>query len=103
MPRTRIVSEAEHGRGWLFVAEIDPEAAGGSPRRREVTLSWADHERWCGGAKPPCDIAERVLRFAIGRGLLDRLGERFDCSTVRRLAPEIEAFLTDGDQDPGSS
>lgn len=103
MPRTRIVSEAEHGRGWLFVAEIGPGAAGGPSLRREVTLSWADHERWCGGAKPPSVIAERVLRFAISRGLLDRLGERFDASTVRRLAPDIEAFLTDGDQEPGSS
>lgn len=100
MPRVVVLSETEHGRGWRFVAEIQEP---GGRRSVEMTLSWADHERWSGGAKPPSEVAEHALRFAASKALLPRLGERFDASTIRRMAPELEDFLLGRDQDAGWS
>lgn len=100
MPRVEIVSETEHGRGWRFVAEIHEP---GATRNVEMTLSWADHERWSGGAKPPSDVAAQALRFASSHALLPKLGNKFDASTIRRMAPELEDFLLGRDQDAGWS
>lgn len=100
MPRVEVVSEVEQGRGWKFAAQI---AEAGAARTVEMTLSWADHERWSGGGKPPSEVAAQALRFAASHGLLPRLGNRFDASTLRRMAPELEDFLQGRDQDAGWS
>lgn len=100
MPRVVVVSESEHGRGWRFIAEIEEP---GASRNVEMTLSWADHERWSGGAKPPSEVAEQALRFAALNILLPRLGSKFDASTIRRMAPGLEDFLLGRDQDAGRS
>jgi len=100
MPRVEIVSETEHGRGWRFIAEIQEP---GVSRKVEITLSWADHERWSAGAKPPSEVAAQALRFAASNALLPRLGSKFDASTIRRMAPGLEDFLLGRDQDAGGS
>ena len=93
MPRIHVESERELGAGWEFDVVIEPDD------RRQMTLSWADYELWSGGAKPPSQVAERVVRFAASRRLLTRLRPRFDASTVRRLAPDMDALLGFDGQD----
>ncbi|MBL0922075.1 MAG: hypothetical protein IBJ10_08090 [Phycisphaerales bacterium] len=103
MPAVRVASELEHGPGWIFTVEFASPESPQTPLRRELTLSWADHERWTGGARPPSEVAARVALFAARRGLLPRLGPRFDASTVRRLDPDLEPALADWAQDAGWS
>jgi hypothetical protein len=90
MPRVRVESERERASGWQFEVVVV-----GTGERRTLTLSWADHERWTGGARPPSETAERVARFVVERGLLARLRERFDASTVRRIDPGLDEAVSD--------
>lgn len=86
----RIVSmiEQETARGWRY------EVTWQSPRGLSVhilTLSWVDHDYWCGGREAPSMMVRRVFECFVcsGRAIPDRA----DCSTLRRLYPELDEAL----------
>ncbi len=83
-----LTSEREIDRGWAYDVVVNrPE---GRSTEHVVTLSWADHDHWCGGASAPSRVAEAVVRYAATRR---ELPEEFDCSTVRRWFPDLDAEL----------
>lgn len=92
MPRIRVDAERERPHGWEFDVSI-PGGEGVERAAVVVLLSWADCELWSGGSSAPSRVAEEVVRFAASRGLLDRLGGRFDAATVRRLDASVDAAL----------
>lgn len=80
-------AESETPRGWRYAVTIrrsDIET------EHDVTLAWVDHDHWCGGAVSPGRVVEAVIRFAAARRALPA---QFDCSTVRRWYPELDAEL----------
>ncbi|MFZ4576009.1 MAG: hypothetical protein ACOYN0_16590 [Phycisphaerales bacterium] len=83
-----IGAEREIDRGWAY--DVSIRWPDGNASDHEVTLSWADHNHWCGGASPPSRVAEAVVRLATSRGSLP---VEFDCATVRRWCPGLDAQL----------
>ncbi|MGH7242604.1 MAG: hypothetical protein ACREJD_04235 [Phycisphaerales bacterium] len=99
----RVMEERETPRGWSYRVVVDaPEA---DPTEHEVTLSWVDHNYWCGGIQAPSVTAEQVLgtlfdavrNGTICDGLRDSFGGRlptqFDLSLARRIVPSLDAKL----------
>lgn len=101
-PEFRLLEERETPRGWRYRLEW---TCGGATTAHEVSLSWVDHNYWCGGAQAPSATAEQVLGAlieAIGRGkvctscrsiLEGVLPGRFDLSIVRRIVPDLDTGL----------
>lgn len=80
-------AERETPRGWSYCVTVRrPEGE----TEHSVTLAWVDHDHWCGGAVAPGRVAEAVIRFAAARRALPT---QFDCATVRRWYPELDAEL----------
>lgn len=78
-----VMLEHETPRGWGYTVRL---AGPAGPREHEVTLSWADHDYWCGGAQPPSRVVERALETMLRVGLPGgvELPAKFDLATVRR-------------------
>lgn len=85
-----VIVGAEHeiDRGWAY--DITVTWTDGSITEHVVTLSWADHHHWCGGASAPSRVAEAVVRYGTQRGSFPA---EFDCATVRRWCPGLDAEL----------
>jgi hypothetical protein len=81
-----VQSETETTHGWSYLVRIERD--GDKPTEHLVTLSWADHEHWTGGASPPSRLVEAIARTLMkheGEGdVPSRLPDRFDASTARR-------------------
>jgi hypothetical protein len=90
-------TETATSRGWLY--EVTLTGRDGSSRHA-VSLSWHDHDYWCGGALAPSRLLERLLGLLtrhMGTGATPAaLPERFDCATARRWLPEIDDLLREG-------
>lgn len=96
----RVMEERETARGWSYRVVVERETVS---TEHEVTLSWVDHNHWCGGTQAPSVTAERVLESlfdAIGRGAIcdgmrqlfgGRLPTHFDLSLARRIVPSLDA------------
>ncbi len=101
--RVEVLEERETSRGWSYRVVV--VCGAGAPSDHEVTLSWVDHNHWCGGTQAPSVTAERVLGAlvaAMADGMESgamrdvrhgRLPERFDLSLARRMVPSIDAIL----------
>lgn len=99
----RVMEERETPRGWSYRVVVGPGDENST--EHEVTLSWVDHNYWCGGTQAPSVTAERVLGAllrAIGghetvEAFPARFGEelpaRFDLSLARRLVRGLDASL----------
>jgi hypothetical protein len=88
IPRIESVSEQESARGWRYQVHIT------GPRGTSIhtiTLSWVDHDFWCGGRDAPSTTLDRVLTVALSAGIT--LPHRTDCSTLRRLIPGLDHAL----------
>jgi len=89
--------ETATGRGWSY--EVTLTTADG-PSTHEVTLSWHDHDYWCGGAIAPSRMLERLLGLVlkhVGQGAMpSALPDRFDCATARRWLPDLDDTLRQG-------
>lgn len=99
----RVMEERETARGWSYRVVL----GGGESdaREHEVTLSWVDHNYWCGGTQAPSVTTEQVLATLLGaiadgaacpsmrdaRG--ERLPDRFDLSLARRIVPKLDSML----------
>lgn len=90
-PRIDVLTEEEMPRGWAYRVTIDRGEVGSS--EHAVTLSWADHEHWCGGRLPPSTVVEAVVRFLLGHEGERAIPARFDASTARRWFPAIDREL----------
>lgn len=111
MPTIHVHTEEELRRGWRYDVQITrdvparvPGGAGSAAdctrartTRHVVTLAWADHERWTGGALPPSRLIELILDFLLRReeeeGMPFELPARFDASTARRWFPSLDQAL----------
>ena len=89
--------ETATGRGWSY--EVTLTTAKGSSAHA-VTLSWHDHDYWCGGAIAPSRLLERLLGLLLnnlGHGTTPAsLPDRFDCATARRWLPDLDDQLRQG-------
>lgn len=90
-------TETATSGGWLY--EVTLTTPGGSTTHA-VSLSWHDHDYWCGGALAPSRLLERLLSLLsrhMGKGNTPAsLPPRFDCATARRWLPEIDDLLREG-------
>ncbi len=107
MAQIDVRTETETGHGWRYEVAVTREQAaqGGSTGRATavrttlhiVTLSWVDHQYWCGGSQAPSRTIESVMEFLMEReqdpGEAFTLPERFDAATARRWYPSIDARL----------
>ena len=92
MAQVEIVSEREGRAGWVFTAQVLDE--GGTLRRHEVNLSWADYNLWSGsGADEPARVAEAVLRFLLTKLEASAVPARLDAATARRRYPDADAHI----------
>jgi hypothetical protein len=95
LARVIVHAETDSPRGWRYQVVVERDGFGASDH--EVTLSWADHEYWCGGHDPPSSVVERfvgVVASRAGEGRVPSpLPARFDASTARRWLPELDALM----------
>jgi hypothetical protein len=89
--RIEVMTEEEAERGWRYRVRVEREA--GSASEHEVTLSWADHERWSGGAAAPSKVVEAVVRYLVAREGERAVPARFDAATARRWWPGVDREL----------
>ncbi|MEQ8844895.1 MAG: hypothetical protein RIB58_08570 [Phycisphaerales bacterium] len=96
-------TETATSRGWHY--EVTLTTAGGASTQHTVTLSWHDHDYWCGGALAPSRLLERLLALVaahLGQGDAPKaLPARFDCATARRWLPTLDDDLRQGSASGG--
>jgi len=89
--------ETATSRGWLYEVTV---TAQGTSTSHDITLSWHDHDYWCGGALAPSLLVERLLALLtkhLGKGSMPTfLPARFDCATARRWLPDVDDLLRQG-------
>ncbi|MBL8876971.1 MAG: hypothetical protein JNM86_14340 [Phycisphaerae bacterium] len=99
----RVMEERETPRGWSYRVVVG--CGEDHSTEHEVTLSWVDHNYWCGGTQAPSVTAEQVLETlfeAVRNGVIcdglrhsfgGRLPSQFDLSLARRIVPSLDAKL----------
>ncbi|MCC6660598.1 MAG: hypothetical protein IT437_06900 [Phycisphaerales bacterium] len=87
--QVQVQTEEESGWGWRYRVTITRDGAGSE---HTVTLSWADHEYWCGGRLPPSSVVEGVIRYVAERRV--DLPVKFDAATCRRWYREIDREMS---------
>ncbi|GIW74153.1 MAG: hypothetical protein KatS3mg103_0675 [Phycisphaerales bacterium] len=92
-----VQTETATAGGWSYQVVL---VIGQRSSTHTVTLSWHDHDYWCGGALPPSRLLERLLAIVaanLGQGRTPAtLPARFDCATARRWLPELDDLLRQG-------
>lgn len=86
-PRLAITTEHETPGGWWYSIEA---AEGAEDRTIRLTLSWADHDHWSGGAQRPSHVAEACLRVIVEHLGVAALPDRLDCARGRRLIHDFD-------------
>jgi hypothetical protein len=81
-------TEEETDHGWRYVVDVERS---GATESHTVSLSWVDHEHWCGGRQPPSRVIERLMNLLIGHGR--PIPATFDAATARRWFPGIDREL----------
>lgn len=93
-PVIEVTTEQETERGWSYEVRIrtgaDGDGAGESSH--VVTLSWRDHDYWCGGKLAPSRMLELVLEHLV-KNYHEALPAKFDASTARRWVRTIDRDL----------
>ncbi len=90
LARVDVQTEIDACRGWRYgVVVTRPD---GRVSEHSVTLSWVDHDHWCGGRLAPSRVVEAVVAY-----LLEAVGgdlpTSFDAARARRIAPGIDREL----------
>ena len=82
-------SETLLTRGWQWQVLVSNN---GHSTAHTVTLSWHDHDHWCGGTLAPSHMVERVLEYCLAR--MDQIDQplppTFDAARARRWFPAID-------------
>lgn len=86
-----VLTERESPRGWTFEVELPDGAAPGARRRVDVTLAWVDYEYWSHGSASPSRVAQAVVESLLDAAPERALPDRFDASTGRRWARDLDA------------
>ena len=79
-------SETLLNHGWQWQALVTHN---GQSSTHTFTLSWQDHDHWCGGTVPPSRMVERVVEYCLTRRE-EPLPLKFDAARARRWFPEID-------------
>lgn len=111
MTRIEVEIERETGRGWSYEVSIRRDRAGDpdtgtstataiGTTRHTITLSWVDHEHWCGGVKAPSRVIEALVATLLARegdstatGAAFELPAIFDAATARRWFSSLDDEL----------
>ena len=86
IPRVEVSTEEERPGGWSYLVLVHRETG---PISHTVTLSWRDHDYWCGGASAPSRVMQAVMEFLL-RHESPPLPAKFDAARVRRWLPQID-------------
>jgi hypothetical protein len=89
IPRVEVTTEEERPGGWSYAVVVHRE---NGPASHTVTLSWRDHDYWCGGASSPSRVIQAVLEFTL-RHETPPFPRKFDAARVRRWLPQIDQEL----------
>lgn len=99
VPRVDVREERETPRGWSYrvLVRQGPQPAA----EHRISLSWVDHQHYCGGTQPPSVTVEQVVnalldaidRHALAPQFGTALPTRFDISLARRMVPGLDATL----------
>jgi hypothetical protein len=89
IPRIEVQVEQECPHGWSY--QVLVHRSEGS-EAHTVTLSWRDHDYWCGGASPPSRVVQAVMEYLV-RHETPAWPARFDAARVRRWLPQIDQEL----------
>ena len=96
-PEIEVGTETATPGGWTYAVTLVGHKGSSS---HTVTLSWHDHDYWCGGAIAPSRMLERLLALVaahLGEGDTPKtLPERFDAATARRWLPDLDEVLRQG-------
>lgn len=102
-PRIDVREERETPRGWSYRVLVRHAQQPSTEHR--ISLSWVDHQHYCGGTQPPSTTVEQVVaalleaidHHAFARTLPPQFGTalptRFDISLARRMVPGLDATL----------
>lgn len=90
LPRAQVVSEQDDAQGWAY--EVLVRLGSAAPTQHQVTLSWRDHDYWCGGNIAPSRVVVAIVEYALSNGP-KALPASFDCSTARRWLPRLDQEL----------
>jgi hypothetical protein len=85
-PRVEVQTEEERPGGWSYLVLVH-RARGAD--EYTVTLSWRDHDYWCGGALAPSRVMQAVMEYLL-KHECPALPSRFDAARARRLLPRID-------------
>ena len=88
-PRVEVQTEEERPGGWSYLVLV--HRAGGADEYT-VTLSWRDHDFWCGGASAPSRVMQALMEYLL-RHETPAWPSRFDAARVRRWLPRIDQEL----------
>lgn len=86
-PRVEIGTERETDHGWTYEVSIRRE--GEQETLHEVSLSWRDHDYWCGGTKAPSRVVQAALEYAVANDAAPPA--RFDLARLRRMLPRFDS------------
>lgn len=89
IPRVEVGTEHERPGGWSY--QVFVHRAEG-PCEHTVTLSWRDHDYWCGGASAPSRVIQALIEYVL-RHDTPPLPPRFDAARARRWLPQIDQEL----------
>lgn len=88
-PTVVVEVERECAAGWEYDVTIRQDDHAAS---HTVTMSWRDHDYWCGGAMSPSRVVQAVIEYALAH-MGSPLPDRFDAAKVRRWLPRIDSEL----------
>jgi hypothetical protein len=91
VPQIEVITELEHGRGWEY--RVAAERDSGERTEHTVRLSWVDHEHWSGGRTAPSRVVQVLMELLLEREREQRIPDKFDASTMRRLHPELDGQM----------
>ncbi len=88
-----IREEREIDHGWWY--EVAVRRPNHAEDVYEITLSWRDHDFWCGGAIAPSRVVRAVVEYALAHET-PAFPATFDAARVRRWLPRIDEELRVG-------
>ncbi|HYE60515.1 MAG TPA: hypothetical protein VD997_00840 [Phycisphaerales bacterium] len=90
IPRVEVQTEEERPGGWSYLVIIHRTEGA---QEHTVTLSWRDHDYWCGGASAPSRVVQAVIEYVLRNDAPAPLPLKFDAAKARRWLPRIDQEL----------
>jgi hypothetical protein len=90
MATVTIGIETEGKNNWTYQVQVRDGAANYDYK---VTLGWSDYDLWSHGRVAPQRVVRAAFEFLLSRQGAEQIAQRFDCSVIRRLFPEVDREL----------